>query len=105
MTRKSEPKSKIVSPPQFIPPADTSIQKTIERELNESKELFRIVFENSAAAITVTDKNERIVAWNPAAEKMLGMTRKELFNTPIKDLYPAKEWRRMRAFRIRKRGM
>ncbi len=84
---------------------DISDQKTAEKELTESKELFRVVFEHSAAAITVTDKNERIVAWNPMAEKMLGMAKKDLFNKPVKDLYSAQEWRKMRAFRIREIGM
>lgn len=84
---------------------DLSLKKTVENELTESKELFRVVFEKSAAAITVTDKNERIVAWNPMAEKMLSMNQKELFNKPVQDLYTAEEWRRMRALRIRERGM
>jgi PAS domain S-box-containing protein len=84
---------------------DISVQKSVEKELSESKELFRIVFENSAAAITVTDKNERIVAWNPMAEKLLDMSKKTLFNKPVKELYTPVEWRRMRALKIRERGM
>ncbi len=84
---------------------DISIQKKYEKSLIESKELFQTVFNNTAAAITVTDKDERIIAWNPFAEKMLGLTKEELFNKPVKDLYPPKEWRRIRAFRIRQRGM
>ncbi|HNV23379.1 MAG TPA: PAS domain S-box protein [Candidatus Omnitrophota bacterium] len=84
---------------------DITARKKVERELIESKELFKTVFDHTAAAITVTDKNERIVAWNPFAETMLEMTKEELFNLPIKDLYPPEEWRRMRSFRIRRRGM
>lgn len=84
---------------------DVSVRKEVEKELTESRELFRVVFEKSAAAITVTDKNERIVAWNPMAEKMLDMTRKDLFNKPVQELYTAEEWKRMRALRIRERGM
>jgi PAS domain S-box-containing protein len=84
---------------------DVSFKKNVEKELTESKELFRVVFERSAAAITVTDKNERIVAWNPMAEKMLDMAQKELFNKPVNELYTPEEWRRMRALRIRERGM
>jgi PAS domain S-box-containing protein len=84
---------------------DISDRKRYEKELMESKELFQTVFVNTAAAITVTDKNERIIAWNPFAEQLLGFSDKELFNKPIKELYPAKEWRRLRNFRIRQRGM
>ena len=77
----------------------------LEQALVESKEIFKVVFENSPAAITVTDKDERITAWNPMAEKLLGMTRTELFNKPVKELYPPEEWQRMRALNIRKTGM
>ncbi|MBF0523022.1 MAG: PAS domain S-box protein [Candidatus Omnitrophica bacterium] len=84
---------------------DITQRKRVERDLIESKELFKTVFDNTAAAITVTDRNEKIVAWNPFAEKMLEMGKEELFNMPVKDLYPPEEWRRMRSFRIRRKGM
>ncbi|MBF0620203.1 MAG: PAS domain S-box protein, partial [Candidatus Omnitrophica bacterium] len=83
---------------------DITKQKAIERDLSRSRELFKVVFENSAAAITVTDKDEHIIAWNPFAEQMLEMTREDLFNKPVKDLYPAREWRKMRKLNIRKKG-
>ena len=82
-----------------------SSPKQFEQESLESKEIFSIIFEHSPAAITVTDSQERIVAWNPMAEKILGMTRKELFNKPVKELYPEEEWKRMRSLDIRKKGM
>lgn len=85
--------------------SDISLKKKAEKEVRESKEMFQTIFDNSAAAITVTDKNERIIAWNPFAEKMFGMGKKELFNKPVKDLYPSIEWKRMRGFKIRKKGM
>ena len=81
------------------------IEEQLEKDLIESKQLFKIVFENSPAAITVTDSQERIVAWNPMVEKMLGMTRADLFNKPISSLYPPKEWKRIRSLNIRHRGM
>ena len=84
---------------------DIGPQKRYEKELLESKELFQTVFNNTAAAITVTDKEEKIVAWNPFAEKMLGLRKEELFNKPVKELYPAQEWRRIRGFRIRQKGI
>lgn len=84
---------------------DVTSHKRVERELLESKELFRVVFDNSAAAITVTDKDEKIIAWNPFSENMLEMSKEDLFNKPVKELYPPKEWRRIRSFRIRQKGM
>jgi PAS domain S-box-containing protein len=82
-----------------------SSQNQIEENHFQSKEMFRIIFENSPSAITVTDSQERIVAWNNMAEKMLGMNQKDLFNKPVQELYPAEEWKRMRALDIRKKGM
>ncbi|MBZ0166442.1 MAG: PAS domain S-box protein, partial [Candidatus Omnitrophica bacterium] len=85
--------------------ADVSRSKRREQELIESKDLFQTVFNNTAAAITVTDKNERLVAWNPYAETLLGMEREDLFNLPVKDLYPSAEWKKIRDFRIDRQGM
>jgi len=73
---------------------DMTGRRLTEQQLKESKELFEIVFNNSAVAMTVVDKEERIVAWNPFAEKMLEMNRRDLFNKPVKELYPGKEWQR-----------
>ncbi|MBF0595151.1 MAG: PAS domain S-box protein [Candidatus Omnitrophica bacterium] len=83
---------------------DITRQKEVEQDLVRSREIFKIVFDNSAAAIMVTDEHEKIVAWNPFTEKMLEMGREELFNKPIKDIYPEREWRKMRKLNIRKKG-
>ncbi len=84
---------------------DISSRKRYEKELVESKELFQTVFNNTAAAIMVTDKNERLVAWNPYAEHLLEMEREDLFNKPVKELYPAKEWRRIKSYKIGQKGV
>ena len=83
---------------------DITKQKEIEKDLSRSRELFKVIFDHSAAAITVTDKDEKIIAWNPFAEQMFEMTREDLFNKPVKDLYPEREWRKMRKLNIRKKG-
>jgi PAS domain S-box-containing protein len=77
----------------------------VEIDLLESKQLFKIVFEHSPATITVTDASERIVAWNPMAEQMLGMKREDLFNKLVSELYPADEWKKIRDLNIRAKGM
>ena len=84
---------------------DITTLKAIENKLRDSENKMRIILDNSPVAITVTDKDEKIVAWNPFAETILQMDKTDLFNKPVKDLYPLKEWRRLRGFRIRKRGM
>jgi len=84
---------------------DISLRKAVENELIESKELFQTIFDNTAAAISVTDKHEKIVAWNPFTERMLGMTREELFNKPVEELYPKEEWQKIRRLNIRASGI
>lgn len=84
---------------------DVSGQKRYEKDLIESKGMFQTVFNNMAATITVTDKDEKIVAWNPFAERMLKLTKEQLFNKPVKELYPPKEWRKLRALKIRQKGI
>jgi PAS domain S-box-containing protein len=82
---------------------DITKQKEHEKDLVRSKELFKVVFDHSAAAITVTGQDEKIVAWNPFAEQMLEMTREDLFNKPVKDLYPVREWQKIRKLKIRQK--
>jgi PAS domain S-box-containing protein len=84
---------------------DITRQREIEKDLSRSKELFKVVFDNTAAAITVTDKDEKIIAWNPFAEQMFEMTREDFFNKPVQTLYPEREWRKMRKLNIREKGV
>ena len=84
---------------------DISARRRVERELLESKEIFRVVFDNSAVAITVTDREEKIIAWNPFAEKILEMGKEVLFNKHVKELYPHSEWTRIRRLHLRKKGI
>ncbi len=82
-----------------------TVVKRVQRDLLESRELFRVVFDNSAIAITVVDKSEKIIAWNPFAEKLLKMNKEDLFNKNVKDFYPLSEWRRIRSQRVRQKGV
>ena len=84
---------------------NATIHKKIERDLAESKELFKTVFTNSAVAIVVTDKEEKIIAWNPFAEKVLSMTKEDLFNKNLSELHPSKEWQRIRTYRMTPTGI
>ncbi len=84
---------------------DITRQREIEKDLSRSKELFKVVFDNTAAAITVTDKDEKIIAWNPFAEQMFEMGREDFFNKPVQNLYPEREWRKMRKLNIREKGV
>jgi diguanylate cyclase (GGDEF)-like protein/PAS domain S-box-containing protein len=66
---------------------------------------YKIIFENSAAAITVTDQNENLVLWNQLAADLLNMKYDELKNKPIKQIYTDEEWKRIRSEHIRQKGI
>ena len=83
---------------------DISLRKQFERDLIESKELFQTVFHNSAAAIIVTDQGQEIVAWNPFTQKMLDMGQEDLFNKPLKELFPESEWRHITSFGLNRKA-
>ena len=83
---------------------DITERRESERLLKESEERFRTIFENSAAGITVTDKDERLVSWNKHAEQILGMEHADLYLKPVSSLYPQQEWEKIRAMNIREEG-
>jgi len=82
-----------------------SIHKQTEVMLQESTKIYRTVFENSAVAITVVDRNEYIVSWNKFTEDLFDMQEDDLYLKPVKFLYPENEWRKIRSYRIREKGM
>ena len=82
-----------------------NIEEHLEKELIESKQLFKVVFDHSPAAIMVMDSQEHIVTWNPLVEKMLGMGKADLFNKQVSVLYPPKEWKRIRTLNVCRRGL
>jgi len=84
---------------------DIRERKKIEKQLQLSEEKYRIIFENSVAAITVTDQNEHIVFWNKRTEDLLRMDSNDLFLKPVKTLYPEEEWNLLRSLNIREKGL
>jgi PAS domain S-box-containing protein len=74
-------------------------------DLGDPLQKYRIIFDNSAVAIMLTDENERIVHWNRYTEKLLGMSREELMMKPVKYLYPQEEWKKIRSENIRQKGI
>jgi len=84
---------------------DVTEQKKIQRELAESEEKYRTIFDNSAVAITLTDDKERIISWNKYTENLLGMKQEDLYLKPVILLYPPEEWKKIRAENVRQKGM
>jgi diguanylate cyclase (GGDEF)-like protein/PAS domain S-box-containing protein len=91
---------------------ELSLQKAVQngdtqamRSILLTEENYRIIFDNSALAITVTDANENIVVWNKCAETLLGLGQDELFLKPVAELYPPEEWNKIRAASIRQKNV
>ena len=79
--------------------------KKVEYERRLAEERYRMIFENSAVAITMVDEQERLISWNKFTEDLLGMDSEDLYLRPVQSLYPAEEWNKIRAFDIRQKGM
>ena len=76
-----------------------------ERKLRSAEGRYRTIFENSAVAITMTDRQERIISCNKFTEGLLGMDKEDLYLRPVESLYPASEWARIRTQNVRQKGM
>jgi PAS domain S-box-containing protein len=84
---------------------DITELKKAEKNLKDSEQRYRTIFDNSAVAITLTDENEKIIQWNRCAEQLFGMNNEDLSGKSVQELYPAVEWQRIRAENIRQKGM
>ncbi|HTY45508.1 MAG TPA: PAS domain S-box protein, partial [Patescibacteria group bacterium] len=84
---------------------DITERRQSETRLKAAEERYRTIFDNSAVAITVTDAQERIVSWNRFAEHLLGMNRDDFYLKKVNSLYPKDEWRKIRSYNIRRKGM
>jgi len=84
---------------------DISERKKAEHQLQLAEEKYRTIFENSSVAITMADEQERLISWNKFTENLLGMNKEDLYLRPIKSLYPADEWEKIRTCGIRQKGM
>lgn len=76
-----------------------------ERALQIAEERYRTIFENSAVAITMANEQEQLISWNKFTENLLGFTKEDLYLKPIKSLYPAGEWEKIRTHDVRQKGM
>ncbi|MCP4609603.1 MAG: PAS domain S-box protein [Planctomycetes bacterium] len=80
---------------------DISEQKRMKREHYLAEEKYRLIFENSAVAITMADDQEKLISWNKSAEDLLGMEREDLYHKQVRSLYPPLEWEKIRAYDVR----
>jgi len=80
-------------------------RKQTDRELRLAKKRYQTIFDNSAVAITMADENERLISWNKFAQNLLGMNEEDLYMRPVKTLYPAQEWKKIRSSDVRQKGI
>jgi PAS domain S-box-containing protein len=57
-----------------------------QRELRRQKEYFEALVLNSPVAIAIMDLDEKVVSWNPAAERLFGYTQAQAVGRSIDDL-------------------
>ena len=57
-----------------------------QSELRRQKEYFESLVLNSPVAIAIMDLDEKVVSWNPAAEKLFGYTQAQAVGRSIDDL-------------------
>jgi PAS domain S-box-containing protein len=66
-------------------------RKKLEEDLKASEERFRAISTSAMDAIILSDQNDKILYWNPAAEKLYGYSEKEAIGKKLSELIlPAK---------------
>jgi PAS domain S-box-containing protein len=84
---------------------DITENKKMEREHNLAEEKYRLIFENSAVAITMADEQQRLISWNKFAEDLLGMDKEDLYLRQVSSLYPPDEWEKITACNLKQKGL
>ncbi len=65
---------------------DVTEQKEAQAEISRQKQYFEALVELSPVAIVVTDRVERVTAWNPAATELFGYRPDEALGRTIAEL-------------------
>lgn len=65
---------------------DITERKEVEQALQESEERFRLIGTAANDGIIILAAEDRVIYWNPAAEKIFGYPASEVFNRKMHDL-------------------
>ena len=65
---------------------DITKSKQLEDDLRSSEERFRAISTSAMDAIILSDEEDRVIYWNPAAEKTFGFTEREAVGRKLAEL-------------------
>ena len=65
---------------------DITTRKQLEHDLRSSEEKFRAISTSAMDAILLIDSDDKIIYWNPAAERIFGFTEKEVVGKELSTL-------------------
>ncbi len=65
---------------------DITKSKRLEDDLRSSEERFRAISTSAMDAIILSDEEDRVIYWNPAAEKMFGFLQSEAIGRKLAEL-------------------
>jgi len=80
-------------------------RKKAERELQLAEQRYRTIFENSAVAIMMVDREEHLVSWNSYTERLLGAAREDLLGRDLASLCPPSVWEQIRERTVHESGI
>jgi PAS domain S-box-containing protein len=65
---------------------DITMRKRVEEALRGSEEKFRSIIEQSSDGIVLTDDRGKVIEWNRGAERIMGLTRKDVLGSMLWDV-------------------
>lgn len=67
----------------FLYLTNISSIKKIEAKLEDNRNLLQSIINNTLEAVIITNKNGKIIEWNPQATQLLGQTKNQVINKTI----------------------